>query len=95
MGVPVGSGQRMGLDRDLDGILDFDEPQPQLQLARVSNQAVLNWPLSAVGYRLEQTTNLASSPWSDDTNAVEIVNQFNFVTNNSSDATKFFRLRRQ
>ncbi|HEX5220648.1 MAG TPA: YncE family protein [Verrucomicrobiae bacterium] len=95
MGVPVGSGQRMGIDRDLDGILDFDEPRPQLQIARVSNQAVLNWPLSAVGYRLEQTTNLANSPWSDDTNAVEIVNQFNFVTNNSSDATKFFRLRRQ
>jgi hypothetical protein len=46
-----------------------------------------------VGYSLEQTTNLSGSGWSGDTNAVEIVNQFNFVTNRSSDAPKFFRLR--
>jgi YVTN family beta-propeller protein len=95
MGVPPGSGQRMGIDRDLNGILDFDEPRPQLQIARVSNQAVVKWPWGAVGYRLEHNTNLASSTWSDDTNAVEVVNQFNFVTNSSNDATKFFRLRRQ
>lgn len=93
MGVPPGSGQRMGIDRNLNGVLDFDEPLPQLQIARVSNQSVLNWPLSAVGFSLEQTPSLVSPTWSDDTNAVQIVNQFNFVTNSSSDATKFFRLR--
>ena len=93
MGVPPGSGQRMGIDRDLNGVLDFDEPRPQLQIARASNQAVLNWPLSAVGYSLEHTTNLAISAWSPDTNAVEVVNQFNFVTNSTSDSARFFRLR--
>lgn len=93
MGVPPGSGQRMGIDRDQDGILDSDEPQPELQIARVSNQAVLNWPLSAVGYRLEETTNLAIPAWNVDTNPVDIVNQFNFVTNTAGDAARFFRLR--
>jgi len=93
MGVPPGSGQRMGIDRNLNGVLDFDEPLPQLQIARVSNQSVLNWPLSAVGFSLEQTPNLVSPTWNADTNAVQIVNQFNFVTNSSSDATRFFRLR--
>jgi hypothetical protein len=29
MGVPPGSGVRMGIDRDLDGILDGDGPPPQ------------------------------------------------------------------
>jgi len=28
MGVPPGSGQRMGIDRDLDGVLDGDGPPP-------------------------------------------------------------------
>jgi YVTN family beta-propeller protein len=31
MGVPPGSGQRMGIDRDLNGVLDADEPLPELQ----------------------------------------------------------------
>src|ERR1035437_3099582 len=36
MGVPPGSGQRMGIDRNLDGILDGDGPPrvPQGRLAR-------------------------------------------------------------
>ncbi|MBI3817964.1 MAG: hypothetical protein HY286_04675 [Planctomycetes bacterium] len=28
MGVPVGSGQRMGIDRNMNGVLDGDEPPP-------------------------------------------------------------------
>lgn len=94
MGVPPGSGQRMGIDRDLNGVLDFDEPPPQLQIARVSNQTVLSWPLSAVGFGLEQTASLSAPAWSASTNAVEIVNQLNFVTNHPADSTMFFRLRR-
>jgi len=92
MGVPPGSGQRMGIDRNLDGVLDFDEPPPKLQIARVANQTVLSWPLDAVGFQLEQAASPAG-PWSANTNAVVMVNQSNFVTNHLADVVRFFRMR--
>lgn len=93
MGVPPGSGERMAIDRDANGVLDADEPLPRLQIAQVSGKAVLNWPLGAVGFLLEESPSLGSPIWSADTNAVDIVNNLNFITNALPKNEQFFRLR--
>jgi hypothetical protein len=92
MGVPPGSGQRIGIDRDLNGVLDADEPLPTLQIAQAGGSAVINWPLGAAGFNLETAGSLSSASWNNVTDAVEIVGGRNFVTNASA-GTKFFRLR--
>jgi hypothetical protein len=93
IGVPPGSGQRMGIDRDLNGVLDADEPLPALQIAQAGGNAVINWPLSAAGFNLETAPSLSSASWSNVTDAVEIVGMKNFVTNTPGVGAKFFRLR--
>jgi DNA-binding beta-propeller fold protein YncE len=95
MGVPVGSGYRMGIDRNEDGILDGDVPPPQLQIALASGQKVLNWPYSAAGFGLEESASLSPGSWSNVPDPWEIINQSNYVTNSSSSAGAFFRLRFQ
>ncbi|MEK7706944.1 MAG: hypothetical protein AAB380_02985 [Verrucomicrobiota bacterium] len=94
MGVPPGAGQRMGIDRDLNGVLDADEPLPKLQLAQAGGKLVLNWPLSAAGF-LEEASSLSAPTWSNNTDAVEIANNFNYVTNSPGSDAKYFRLRMQ
>ena len=94
MGVPPGSGQRMGIDRDLNGVLDADEPLPALQIAQAGASAVINWPFNAVGFNLETASSLSSVSWSNVNDPVEIAGTRNFVTN-ASPGTKFFRLRQQ
>jgi len=95
MGVPVGSGYRMGIDRNEDGILDGDVPPPQLQIALTSGQKVLNWPYSAAGFGLEEAASLSPGSWTNAPDPWEIVGQSNYVTNSSSSAGAFFRLRFQ
>lgn len=92
MGVPPGAGQRMGIDRNLNGVLDADEPLPKLQLAQAGGNLVLNWPLSAAGF-LEEASSLSAPTWSNNTDAVEIANNFNYVTNSPGSGAKYFRLR--
>ena len=81
----------MGIDRDLDGLLDADVPPPRLQIAAAGNKLVLNWPFSAAGFLLEETPSLTTT-WSSSTNAVEIASPFNVVTNPPGAGAKFFRL---
>jgi hypothetical protein len=95
IGVPPGSGQRMGIDRDLNSVLDADEPLPRLQIAQAGAGAVLNWPLSAAGFRLETATSLMSGAWSNVSGPVEIVGGMNFMTNAAASGARFFRLRQQ
>ncbi|MSU58864.1 MAG: hypothetical protein EXS35_11985 [Pedosphaera sp.] len=92
MGVPPGAGQRMGIDRNLNSVLDADEPLPNLQISAIGGNTVVVWPLSAAGY-LEETPSLTSPTWSNNADVVEIVNNFNFVTNSSATSAKYFRLR--
>ncbi len=91
-GVPPGAGQRMGIDRDLNGVLDADESLPRLQIAMAGPSAVLNWPLSAAGFNLEETPGILPSAWSTTTNAIEIFGAQNFTTNAPGNSSKFFRL---
>ena len=95
MGVPPGAGQRSGIDRDVNGVLDADEPLPQLQLALAGASTVLSWPGSAVGFNLEESSSLSPGSWSNSPVAVEIVNGINYATNSPGADVKFYRLRMQ
>ena len=74
-------------------VLDADEPMPTLQIALTDTSAVLNWPLSAAGFYLEETAGLAPGGWGLTTNAIEIFGTQNFTTNAPSSGAKFFRLK--
>lgn len=93
MGVPPGSGPRMGIDRNLNGVLDGDEPLPRLRISQAGGNAVIYWPLGAAGFNLEVADSLASGSWSNVSSPVEIVNNFNFVTNPPVPGARYFRLR--
>jgi YVTN family beta-propeller protein len=91
MGVPPGSGTRMGIDRNEDGVLDGDEPAPGLGITPAPNGVALHWPYGATGYNLESATPL-SSWWSPVTNPVTINQGENWVTNGVEVPQEFFRL---
>lgn len=95
MGVPPGSGRRMGVDRDGDGVLDSDVPAPSLGIWGNGGTLGVNWPYSAAGYNLETSSNLAPSSWAGAGDPVEIANGQNWVTNSSGPAAKFYRLHLQ
>jgi hypothetical protein len=93
MGVPPGSGTRMGIDRDLDGVLDADVPPPVLSIAPSVNSAVLHWPYSAAGFGLESTLELVPPSWAAVPDPIEISGGQNYVTNPAPNSTTFYRLR--
>jgi len=95
MGVPPGSGRRMGVDRDEDGVLDGDVPAPLLGIWGNTGTSGINWPYSAAGYNLETSTDLAPASWTGDSDPVEIMNGLNWVTNSPGPAAKFYRLHLQ
>jgi hypothetical protein len=83
----------MGIDRDLDTVLDADVPSPSLQIARTAASTVINWPYSAAGFNLESATALVPSAWSNVMDPVEVITNRNYVTNSSPSTVQFFRLR--
>jgi len=95
MGVPAGAGRRMGIDRDLNGVLDADEPLPTLQLARSPCAAVLSWPYSAAGFALVAAPGFPTSTWTNVLTPLEIVATQIFVTNVTGGGAQFYRLRFQ
>jgi DNA-binding beta-propeller fold protein YncE len=94
MGVPPGSGTRMAIDRDVDGVLDGDVPPPRLNASSFGNDLVLQWPFSAAGFALESAPTLfATQTWNLATNAVTISGAQNVATNRTSPGQSgFFRL---
>ena len=93
MGVPVGSGRRMGIERRQNGILDGDLPAPQLRIARTAPNMVVAWPTTANGFLLETTSILPGTNWSPETSIRAVVdNEFN-VTNTGAATSRFFRLK--
>ncbi len=95
MGVPPGSGVRIGIDRNQDGILDGDAPPPALNITQTSGQTVIAWPYNAVGFTLESSSNLSTTNWTPVTNAVEISSGQNTITNPAATGTRFYRLHFQ
>jgi hypothetical protein len=62
-GALPGQGPRLGVDRDGNGILDRDEPLPQLSISPASSSAVrLQWPNPSAGWFL-QFSNTLNNPW--------------------------------
>jgi YVTN family beta-propeller protein len=94
MGVPAGTGFRMGIDRNANGILDGDEPPPKLSISSSGNLVTISWPYGALGYVLETATTL-SSPWNAVTNPLEIVGTQYVLTNATFENARFYRLRSQ
>jgi YVTN family beta-propeller protein len=94
MGVPPGSGVRLGIDRDENGVLDGDEPPPRLNVTRAGSSTVLDWPYSAAGYVLESSPVLPGAPWTNAPEPVEIIGSRNYVTNGAAAGASYFRLRR-
>jgi len=92
MGVPPGSGVRMGIDRNSDGVRDSDEPPPGLQIAQSAGNLVVQWPLGAAGYLPEYSTNLAPTSWTSVTDAVFIAGAQNCITNPPAGDAIFYRL---
>ncbi|PWU17466.1 MAG: hypothetical protein C5B50_11240 [Verrucomicrobia bacterium] len=95
MGVPPGAGRRMGIDRDLNGVLDADEPLPTLQVARSPGAAVLSWPYSAAGFALEAAPGFPTVSWTNVLTPWEIISTQNFVTNVTAGGAQFYRLKFQ
>ena len=92
-GVPVGSGTRIGIDRDLNTTLDGDEPIPGLRIAATGTNAIVAWPTNATGYVLERTANLPATNWSTDTNLRGVTGADFTITNPVTPGRLFFRLR--
>jgi YVTN family beta-propeller protein len=95
MGVPPGSGLRMGIDRNEDGVLDADTPPPALQIAQGAGLAVLTWPYGAAGFALESSPAVSGGGWTNVPDPLEIINSQNFVTNSPPAAATFYRLHFQ
>jgi hypothetical protein len=96
MGVPPGSGMRMALDRNEDGILDGDVPPPKLQVSQTAGNLVLSWPQSAVGYQLEASPSISSgATWTNVSAPIELVVDHNIVTNAPAPSALFYRLHLQ
>jgi len=72
--------------------------RPVLDIARASgNRVVLDWTTAAIGYSLERTNTLSdpsASAWQAATPAPVIINSRFQVTNNTTGAANFYRLRK-
>jgi hypothetical protein len=93
LGVPPGSGMRLGIDRNLDGQLDGDLPPPRLQVTKVSSNAVVSWSTNAAAFVLEQSAQLPTGPWAIDVNPRGLAAGDFTVTNILTGTNVFFRLR--
>jgi DNA-binding beta-propeller fold protein YncE len=92
MGVPPGSGQRMGVDRNMDGVLDGDAPRPSLVIAKAPPSVLLSWPTNAP-FVLERAGEISSTNWRVDTSGRGISGPNFQVTNGVSSNALYFRLR--
>jgi len=97
MGI-IGTGQSSGGTYTLEGgsLAMFMVVQtagaPMLTLTRVGGDVVLAWPVTAIGFELEQTGNLSAPSWSGAGVTPTIVGDHYQVTLPAVGSSKFFRL---
>ena len=65
---------------------------PTLNIVNQNSNIVLSWPTGAVGFTLENATNLPATFWTTNSSSPYIVNGRYAVTNGVSNGTKFYRL---
>lgn len=94
LGVPPGSGPRLGIDRNLDGTLDGDVAAPSLRItSTLGGRTVVSWPTNATGFVLERAITVPSSDWQPDAGFRGVVGTDFTVTNTPGTDSVFFRLR--
>jgi YVTN family beta-propeller protein len=93
IGVPPGSGTRIGIDRNENGTLDGDEPRPLLRILSANGKAVIAWPTNRADYVLERATSVPSTSWNTETSVRGVVGSNFNVTNSLGSTNLFFRLR--
>jgi len=93
MGVPLGTGLRSGIDRNFNGVLDGDEPQPSLRIARSANKALVAWSTNAPGFVLEAAPGIPATNWSAETSLRAVVGNEFTITNTPAASNRFFRLK--
>jgi hypothetical protein len=79
----------------IENIRFYSLKQPRLEIVRAGSAVVLAWPLSAGGYGLETTTNLATPVWDVVTNAPVISASQYVLTNSGNAQILFYRLRQR
>ena len=93
IGVPPVSGQRMGLDRDLNGVLDGDETSSSLAALRSGTGITISWPTNSMGVALEFTESLSPSSWRTETSAQSVEADRRMITVPMANQSRFYRLR--
>jgi DNA-binding beta-propeller fold protein YncE len=94
LGAPNGRGSRLGGDRDVDAILDGNEPLPKLTASRNGANIRLQWPAAPAGWVLESAPHL-NGPWEAVTRANTVLGA-NLLLDDplAGAAARFYRLRR-
>ena len=94
LGVLPGSGSRLGGDRNGNGVLDADEPEPPLNFAVLPARLRLSWPELGKDWLLERTPTLGE-PWRTDLSPRSRQGELQRVEHSlSEEPMEFFRLRR-
>ena len=94
MGVPPGSGYRMGIDHDVNGVLDGDAPQPSVQITKASTETIIAWPVTAYNYLLEKNDALGGTNWMAETSLRGTNGSLLTVTNSVGlSSNLFFRVK--
>jgi hypothetical protein len=70
-------------------------PVPSLNIVSSGTNAMLNWPVDSLGYKVQVATNLAPAVWVNVTNAQSAVSGQFKVTAPANGSTKFYRLIQQ
>ena len=94
MGAPRTSGQRLGVDRDGDAILDADEPMPRLDLSFAANTPQLAWPVAEATLVLESSDSLSPPDWRPVTEPRTVSGPSVNVLDPAIPAQRFYRLRK-
>jgi hypothetical protein len=89
----IGFTGSYGGDTSVQTVSDFQFvsiPPEAIQLKNGS--ALISWPGAVLGYSLQETSNLASTNWTDVTNGIVVTNGLNQVTLPINETNSFYRL---
>jgi hypothetical protein len=87
------SARRMAIDRNLNGVLDGDEPLPSLTAERSDAGLTISWSTNAVGAVLESSDNLSLQDWRTEVSVQTLVTDRFVATAPRVNQRRFFRLR--
>ncbi len=93
MGVPPASRQRLGRDRNANGVLDGDEALTALKVERSGAGILISWPTNTVGVVLEFGESLAPPNWRTETSVRSVIADRLSITVPTARHSRFYRLR--